>query len=90
MTTAHDRDTLTPPAPVGLAPDRARHALVVAPLIAGALTIAALMVVVPWGERNELGYQAWRRSATRSGSGCSRTPWRWWLSVSGWPRSSQV
>jgi hypothetical protein len=59
MSTADTATTeMSRPAALEAPPPRSRRALVAGALIAGALTIVVLMVFVPWGERNELGYES--------------------------------
>lgn len=56
MTTA----TVTQPNAVTTTPvlSQARRILIAAPLILGGLAVAVVLVMVPWGERNELSYEA--------------------------------
>lgn len=37
---------------------RVRRTLIAVPLIAGGIALATLQLIVPWGERNQLGYEA--------------------------------
>lgn len=54
-TAAHPRSTMVASGP---APSRTRRVLITAPLVLGGLAIAVVLVLVPWGERNELSYGA--------------------------------